>query len=98
MIRKLDRVKDFGCFHDFSWPHDLVQFKKFNLIFGWNYSGKTTFARALRCFELKKHHDDFGDAEVQFCDTSGTVYHLSTIVDPQLFRVFNVDYVRACSH
>jgi wobble nucleotide-excising tRNase len=94
MIHRLDRVKDFGCFHDFSWPVDLVPFKQFNLIFGWNYSGKTTFTRALRCFELKKHHDDFGGAEVQFCDTGGTVHHLSTIVDPHLFRVFNVDYVR----
>lgn len=94
MIRRLDRVRDFGCFHDFSWPQDLVSFKKFNLIFGWNYSGKTTFTRALRCFELKKHHDDFGDAEVQLCDTTGTIHHLSMIVDPHLFRVFNVDYVR----
>ena len=64
MIRRLARVRDFGCFHDFSWPADLVHFKKFNLIFGWNYSGKTTFARALRCFELMKHHDDFENAEV----------------------------------
>jgi len=94
MIRSLDRVKDFGCFHDFSWPADLVPFKQFNLIFGWNYSGKTTFTRALRCFELKKPHDDFGGAEIQFCDTGGTVHHLSSIVDPHLFRVFNVDYVR----
>ena len=94
MIRSLDRVKDFGCFHDFSWPANLVPFKQFNLIFGWNYSGKTTFTRALRCFELKKPHDDFGGAEVQFCDSGGTVHHLSTIVDPHLFRVFNVDYVR----
>jgi wobble nucleotide-excising tRNase len=94
MIRSLDRVKDFGCFHDFSWPADLVPFKQFNLIFGWNYSGKTTFTRALRCFELKKPHDDFGGAEVQFCETGGTIHRLSTIVDPHLFRVFNVDYVR----
>lgn len=94
MIRRLDRLKDFGCFHDFSWPTDLIPFKQFNLIFGWNYSGKTTFTRALRCFELKKRHDDFGGAEVQFCNTDGTVHHLSTIVDPHLFRVFNVDYVR----
>lgn len=88
------RVKDFGCFHDFSWPQDLVPFKKFNLIFGWNYSGKTTFTRALRCFELMKRHDDFMNADVHLSDTAGTSHLLSTLATPHLFRVFNVDYVR----
>src|SRR5665213_87937 len=67
MIRQLQRVKAFGSFDNFTWPTGLHEFKKFNLIFGWNYSGKTTFTRALRCFELNKYHEDFTSAEVQFC-------------------------------
>jgi wobble nucleotide-excising tRNase len=94
MIRRLQRVKAFGSFHDFSWPTALHEFKKFNLLFGWNYSGKTTFSRTLRCFELQKHHDDFLTAEVQFCVTDGTTHSLSSIAAPHLFRIFNVDFVR----
>lgn len=94
MIRRLQRVKAFGSFHDFSWPIGLHEFKKFNLLFGWNYSGKTTFSRTLRCFELQKHHDDFLTAEVQFCVTDGTTHSLSSIAAPHVFRIFNVDFVR----
>lgn len=94
MIRRLQRVMAFGSFHDFSWPTNVVEFKKYNLIYGWNYSGKTTFTRALRCFELQKRHDDFMDAEVQFCVTDGTSHNLATVAAPHLFRVFNVDFVR----
>jgi wobble nucleotide-excising tRNase len=94
MIRRLQRVKAFGSFHDFSWPAGLHEFKKFNLLFGWNYSGKTTFSRTLRCFELQKHHDDFLTAEVQFCITDGTTHSLSSVAAPHLFRIFNVDFVR----
>jgi wobble nucleotide-excising tRNase len=94
MIRRLQRVKAFGSFDDFSWPTGLHEFKKFNLLFGWNYSGKTTFSRTLRCFELKQYHEDFGTAEVQFCVADGTEHHLSTVATPHLFRVFNVDFVR----
>jgi len=94
MIRRLQRVKAFGSFHDFSWPATLHEFKKFNLVFGWNYSGKTTFTRTLRCFELNQYHPDFGAAEVHFCVEGGTDHHLTNFASPHLFRVFNSDYVR----
>jgi wobble nucleotide-excising tRNase len=94
MIRRLQRVKAFGSFHDFSWPTGLHEFRKFNLLFGWNYSGKTTFSRTFRCFELQKYHEDFGTAEVQFCVEDGTAHSLSSITAPHVFRVFNVDFVR----
>ena len=93
MIRQLQRIRAFGSFHDFSWPNGLYDFKKCNLIFGWNYSGKTTLSRTLRCFELMKAHADFATAEVQICVEGGTVHHLSRLAAPHLFRVFNVDYV-----
>ena len=41
-IKKINRIKDFGSFEDFTWPNDLPEFKKYNLFYGKNGSGKTT--------------------------------------------------------
>jgi wobble nucleotide-excising tRNase len=82
MIRRVQHIKEFGVFADFQWPAGLPEFKQFNLIYGWNYSGKTTLSRAFRCFEQKQPHVDFAGAQVQLKSENGTVHHLSA---PHLF-------------
>jgi wobble nucleotide-excising tRNase len=94
MIRKVHRITSFGAFHNFTWPTGLHEFKKFNLFFGWNYSGKTTFSRTFRCFELQQRHVDFGQAEVHLHCEGDIVHTLSTSTGPHYYRVFNVDFVR----
>jgi len=41
MIDRINRIKDFGLFEDFKWSSDILGFRQYNLIYGWNYSGKT---------------------------------------------------------
>ena len=94
MIRRIQHIKAFGVFADFQWPTSLPEFKQFNLIYGWNYSGKTTLSRAFRCFELKLPHVDFADAQVQLKAADGKVHHLSLPHTAPAFRVFNSDFVR----
>ncbi|MEE8186730.1 MAG: AAA family ATPase [Nitrososphaerales archaeon] len=94
MIRTVHKIKGFGVFSDFRWPAGLPEFKQFNLIYGWNYSGKTTLSRAFRCFELKQRHSDFADAEVQLKAVDGTLHQLSKPSNAPEFRVFNSDFVR----
>src|ERR1019366_1012952 len=94
MIRRIQHIKAFGVFADFQWPAALPEFKQFNLIYGWNYSGKTTLSRIFRCFELKLPHVDFAGAQVQLKAESGTVHHLSAPQTAPAFRVFNSDFVR----
>ena len=94
MIRKLQKITSFGVFDEFSWPTGLHEFKQFNLLYGWNYSGKTTFSRAFRCFELVQRHVDFPAAEVHLHCEGGTIHTLSTTTGPHHYRVFNVDFVR----
>ena len=49
MITRIPSLKRFGIYRDFQWPEDgLQEFRKFNLIYGWNYSGKTTLAPVLQ--------------------------------------------------
>ena len=53
MISKISKLKNFGIFHDFSWKAELPEFKKYNLIYGWNRSGKTTVSRVFVSCEKK---------------------------------------------
>ena len=48
VIRRFDRIDNIGPFSDWRWPDDTPEFKKFNLIYGHNGSGKTSLARLLR--------------------------------------------------
>jgi len=64
MIRRIDKIRDFGNYRDFAWdPALLDDFKRFNLIYGWNYSGKTTFSRVIQSFGQAGLHPDFADAK-----------------------------------
>ena len=94
MIRRIQHIKGFGVLDDFQWPAELPEFKQFNLIYGWNYSGKTTLSRAFRCFEQKLPHVDFAGAQVQLKCDDGTIHHLSAPDTAPVLRVFNSDFVR----
>ena len=54
MIKRILKIKKFPSFINFAPLLNLPDFKKYNLIYGWNGSGKTTFSRVLRSFELGK--------------------------------------------
>ncbi|MCT7553641.1 AAA family ATPase [Aliarcobacter butzleri] len=55
MIRQIKNIKNFGIFKNFLWTTDLLEFKKFNLFYGWNGSGKTTLSKLFTMLEQK--HD-----------------------------------------
>lgn len=94
MIRRIELIKRFGVFGNFQWPAGLPEFRQFNLLYGWNYSGKTTLSRAFRCFEQKAPHADFADAQLELRAHDGAVYELSAPSSAPVFRVFNSDFVQ----
>jgi len=69
MIGKIRQIRSFGSYVDFAWPAGLCDFKRFNLFYGWNYSGKTMLSRIFRCFEKKALHDDYSNAEALLVGT-----------------------------
>lgn len=93
MIRKIQRIKNFGVYADYQWPAELPVFNRYNLIYGWYYSGKTTLSRVLRCFELKQPHIDFVAAEANLECEDGTVHRLAAPANAPALRVFNSDFV-----
>ena len=96
-ITRISRMQDCGVFHDFRWRDDanLVDFGKFNLIYGWNGSGKSTISRIFRSLELRKA-PALGHITVDLDGRpiDGAMFPTIPARDIAV-RVFNQDYVRA---
>lgn len=91
MITKINRINDFGVLKNFN-GSALPEFKTFNLIYGWNYSGKTTLSRVFRCLEKGKLHDDYLTATFEM-ENATAKYDNTFAVKPNI-RVFNSDFVK----
>lgn len=99
MIERMDKIKNFGLFKDFKWNSDAPNFNQYNLIYGWNYSGKTTLSRIFRGIELKELHSDFQNAEFELTDDQNNkIIHYQLGDSPYQFRVFNTDFVEENLH
>ena len=95
-VQKVAKLKTFGVFRDFSWPSDLPAFQKFNLIYGWNRSGKTTLARVFAACENKRNdfsqYPDGGQFEV-VTDSNARIKSDNLSNCPLSIRVFNRDFI-----
>ena len=95
-IVRIDKLHNCGVFRDFTWVEDteLREFSRFNLIYGWNGSGKTTISRILRSLELRMM-PTVGDITVQL---SGRRVNGSEFaqVSPETIglKVFNREFVK----
>ena len=59
-VKRIDKIENFGIFSDYkSSENKPKEFGKHNIIFGWNYSGKTTLSRIFSSLEQGKLHDDY---------------------------------------
>jgi wobble nucleotide-excising tRNase len=100
MLSSIRNIRKYGVFQDFSSSTipNLPDFRKFNLIYGWNYSGKTTLSRLFRALERKSSSLLPVDAsfELVFSDTNvgiNGVISRTNIAEAPAVRVFNRDYV-----
>ena len=97
MIKKLRTVTNFGVFKDFKWNRNgsLQDFNDKNIIYGWNYSGKTTLSRIFQCIHNSVIHQDYSDAELEVEVTVGDMITHENIVENELeCMIFNSDFIR----
>jgi len=91
-IARIQHIRNYRIFRDFIWPQSgLPDFGRFNLIYGWNRSGKTTLSELFRHLQMR---EPVVDSDVQFV-VDGNVIHgnsLATVTLPPI-RVFNRDTV-----
>lgn len=94
-IQKVLKINDFPSFIDFTPATDLRDFGKFNLLYGWNGSGKTTFSRILQCFEfgLNAPNNSAESAAFEFKLGDATSISSKDLSAFKEIRVFNKDFV-----
>jgi wobble nucleotide-excising tRNase len=99
MITKLD-IEKFGLFENYKWENEVGKqetFCRLNIIYGRNYSGKTTLSRILKCIEDKQLHDNYSDAKFNIAFTNGaniSQNNLQEELQDYKIRVYNSDFVK----
>lgn len=96
MICKISKLRNFGVFYNFTWKTELPNFKKFNLIYGWNRSGKTTISRVFSCCEKKttnfKQYPE--NSEFELITDDGKIFKCKDVATNVLpIKVFNKDFI-----
>jgi len=100
MITKID-IDKFGLFEEYKWDTFIGRdqtLRRLNIIYGRNYSGKTTLSRILNSVFEKKLPQNYenGKFRLTFSDNSTiTQNDLSTLELYFNFRVYNSDFVKA---
>lgn len=91
-ITRLQKAKDYRIFRDFSWPTTgLPDFARFNVIYGWNGAGKTSFSNIFRHIQRKEALTE-GQIEVVVDQTRVSGANFNTAAIPAV-RTFNRDTV-----
>ena len=73
VIKGIQRLKRFGVYDDYSPPLGISDFAESNIIYGWNYSGKTTISRVFQCLETGTIPDDLDDSLFEVRDSNDQI-------------------------
>lgn len=92
-ITRVQRIRNYRVFRDFSWPAGLPDFGRFNLIYGWNGSGKTTLSDLFRKLGNRQVAVE-GEFEFLIDQHTVTNKNLDGAALPPI-RVFNRNFVDA---
>lgn len=101
-IKKIDLIKGMAVYDDFQWSssmrdagNNITEFKSLNIIYGRNYSGKTTLSRIFRALEIGTISDKYSSPEFQLSFDGGRIATQRSLSNHgQIVRVFNEDFVR----
>ncbi|MCD4670983.1 MAG: AAA family ATPase [Actinomycetia bacterium] len=97
MITKINKLTNFGIFKDFTW-NSLDNFKKKNLIYGWNYSGKTTLSKLFQGLEYRDKYRLFPASEFDLTtekDGASTNHTQNDLENfPYDVKVLNTQYIK----
>lgn len=94
MFSNIAKIKNFGVFGDFSPTETLQGFAQRNVLYGWNYSGKSTFSRIFQSIELGELPVGWEGGEFELALSDGSKYTHNDLGNRNLpVRVFNSDFV-----
>jgi len=90
--KRIKEIKNTDAFDGFHWLGDDL--KKYNLIYGWNGSGKTTISRVFNFLERKEVHiPDLSAIEFTVQVDGGLIKQTGLATHTLNVRVFNEDFI-----
>jgi wobble nucleotide-excising tRNase len=98
MIKGITKIKGLGVYENYTKPIGTQEFGIKNLIYGWNYSGKTTLSRLFAQLETKKPHPDLSGCEFGFEIEDQLISDKNFEQSGLIVRVFNSDFIRENLH
>ncbi len=93
MFERIENIKNFGIFKDFSRPSELLDFSNFNLFYGWNGSGKSTLSKLFRSMETGILPEGYGDPSFKVKTPNGPLTQAALSSHGLRIFVFNQDFV-----
>jgi wobble nucleotide-excising tRNase len=97
MIKRIKTLKNFGIFKDFVWSGNLQDFKEKNIIYGWNYSGKTTLSRLFNSLKEKSIPTKYKDVEFNIVigEDKKELKQTEIANNDLNIQIFNSEYIKA---
>lgn len=99
MIKKID-IETFGLYDNYKWDTEIGKnetFRRVNIIYGRNYSGKTTLSRILKSVEDKQINPKYSNGKFQISFDNNHIINesnLETELQDYKIRVYNSDFVK----
>ncbi len=93
MLKSILKIKGLGVYSDYARPAGTQDFAVKNLIYGWNYSGKTSLSRLFALIEAKQNNPDLTGCSFTFETTSGLITETNFDKSTLIVRVFNSDFI-----
>ena len=93
MISKINRLTNFGNYRQFQWG-GTTPFSKRNLIYGWNYSGKTTLSRLFQILDEPNQMAQWQGCQFEVELQGGATMTHANLANPPRIKVFNRDFIQ----
>lgn len=103
MIKKIGTIKHFAVFENYDWDLSStdkngrpLKFEKINILYGRNYSGKTTLSRIFRSLETGQLPENYDVPQYELIDENGNKIDQNNLADfSSPVRVFNEDFIKS---
>jgi wobble nucleotide-excising tRNase len=94
MISKISRLTNFGNYRQFQWG-GTAPFSQRNLIYGWNYSGKTTLSRLFQILAEPNQLAHWQGCQFEVELQGGATMTHGNLANPPRIKVFNRDFIQS---
>ena len=102
MFKKIQSIDNLAVYSNYRWNDSVkdkdgtvVDFKKVNILYGRNYSGKTTLSRIFRSLETGVISEKYVNPQFQMVRQDNSILTQNDISNNQIkIRVFNEDFIR----